>query len=125
MSATQTSNFERIGENLREAGRSVWLAGLGAVASIEAEGRSAFETLVDKGKEFESRSKGSWSKTVRQTKDRVKELGGKVQETFEERVQGALEGLGVPTREDILELTRRVEDLSKKLETLAKAKDPS
>jgi poly(hydroxyalkanoate) granule-associated protein len=112
--SSRTTTVESLGENLLETSRNVWLAGLGIFARMEEESRELFDSLVEKGKKFESEQKKGFDKT---SKD-VKKMGDKFQHTMEDTVTGALKRFGVPSRKDVQELTARVEELSKKLEKL-------
>ena len=52
---TQDKNknpFEEMQKELADRGRDVWLAGLGALATVEEEGSKLFARLVERGKEY-------------------------------------------------------------------------
>lgn len=115
-------------KDLKESAYKIWLAGLGALAVAGEESKTLFHTLVEKGEEFESRSRGQVDKvrgkvsgTVTDAKSNVGMLWDKVQEGFDEQVASALQRLGVPSRKEIATLTKRVEELTKSIE---KAKRP-
>jgi poly(hydroxyalkanoate) granule-associated protein len=117
--------IEGLGKDAVETGRNVWLAGLGVVAEAETQGKDIFENLVKKGETFEARYKKGIDETVDNAGDRLK----KARNWFEDRTDKSLDGVsdaftralhrfGVPTREDIQTLSRRVEKLTKKVEGL-------
>lgn len=98
---------------------SVWLAGLGALAVAEEEGGKMFRSLVDRGKEYEKRLRkpvdraGSRVRgTVKDVRSRAGKVARKVGETVDDGVSAVLGRLGIPTRDDIAELSRRIERLS-------------
>lgn len=106
---------------LKESAHKIWLAGLGALAVAEDEGTKLFKRLVEKGEEFEGRGK----EQVEKVKDRVKDARDKAESTFEkwggafdEKVSDALKRLGVPTRDEVRKLTKRVEELGSKMDQL-------
>jgi poly(hydroxyalkanoate) granule-associated protein len=107
------------GGDVRDSAHKIWLAGLGALSTVEEEGEKLFKTLVNKGEKYESPIKkpvGSVRKGVKKARARA----GKTFESFEgaldERVSSVLNRLGVPSRDEIAELTRRVERLARAVE---------
>ena len=124
---TTRKNEDRgiVPEEVRESAHKIWLAGLGALATAEEEGSRLFRTLVERGEEFESRGRervgrvldtvGGRVDTVRKTaEDRIGRLGSGV----EDAVMRALKQLGVPSREEIDTLNRRIEELARAIEAL-------
>jgi poly(hydroxyalkanoate) granule-associated protein len=127
---TDSSTDERtLQDEVKDTAHRIWLAGLGALAAAEEEGTKLFSRLVDRGREVESRGKVEVDKVVDRAKsevdkfvssakskagDRWEDIGGKVDET----ITAALHRLGVPTRDEIHNLTRRVEELNSKVELL-------
>ncbi len=92
----------------------VWLAGLGALALAQEEGGKLFETLVKRGRDVETRG----THTIRDAGDRAVDAFRKVGKGMDEQVSATLHRLGVPTREDIAALNRRVELLTATIEKL-------
>ena len=108
---------------LRASAEKVWLAGLGALATAEEEGGKAFKSLVRKGERYQKSLKkpvGDARKQVEGTVEDVRDHAGKtwkkVEDAFDHQVTMALHRLGVPTRKEVADLTRRVEQLTRKLE---------
>ncbi len=111
--------------DIMDSAHKVWLAGLGAVAMAEDEGAKFFSDLVDKGKNIEKRSK-------KQTKERVEQARGTVAgmktvaesywETFgrtiDDKVTTVIHRIGVPTKDEIETLTKKVEDLTASIDKL-------
>lgn len=107
------------------AAQNVWLAGLGALASAQAEGSKAFETLVKQGLEMQSRAQQLASARIEAMTDQGagtpwNRLGG----IFEERVARALASMGMPSAQNIAELTARVEALEQALAQLSGSAAP-
>ena len=111
---TQTTSGKKLQDELAESAHRIWLAGLGALAAAEQEGAKVFNRLVDRGKEVESRGKQQFQEARGRAESAWSGMGDKV----DEKVNAALHRLGVPTREEIQELTRRVEELNAKIEQL-------
>ncbi|MDA8016882.1 MAG: phasin family protein [Thermoanaerobaculia bacterium] len=110
---------------LKESASKIWLAGLGALQSAEEEGSKLFRSLVEKGEEYESKGrervetvKDDLGKRVSGARDRASGTVGKIEEHLDEAVSGALKRFGVPTRDEIGTLTKRVEELTRVVESL-------
>ncbi len=113
--------------NIRESANRIWLAGLGAFAKTQEEGEKLFQAMVEEGEKIEKRAKETASARVEEAKGKVIEFRGKaneqfdrLEEMFQERVAQVLHRLGVPTQDDIQELTKRVEALNESVMALKK-----
>ena len=123
---------KKLQDDLKESVHKVWLAGLGAVAMAEQEGSKFLKNLVEKGEEYEAKGKERFG----DVKEKVEEATGKARERaestwekvgdrFDEAVATALRRMGVPNREEIATLTRRVEELTAVVEQLRDTKAPT
>jgi poly(hydroxyalkanoate) granule-associated protein len=130
------SNDRRSGMNARkktrevqrdmvESAHKIWLAGLGAMAVAEEEGSKLFKTLVDRGHDIEDRGKEQVER-AKGTLSGVRTVAESYWETFErkmdEQLTAVIHRVGVPTKDEIETLTKKVEDLTKSVEKL-RAKD--
>lgn len=109
---------------IRESAQQIWLAGLGAFALAQEQGGKLFYTLVKRGHEVEKVSKSRIEKAVtrvEQARDDAGKALGRLRVPFQFGVSSALHRIGVPTRGEILTLTKRVEELTRSVER-AKAK---
>lgn len=115
---------ERISRGLTESAQQIWLAGVGAFQRAQLEGSKLFDALVKEGSSFESATRKLATGQVDAVRDAVEErvdtvrgravdTWDRLEKVFEERVQRALTRLGVPTREDLVELNDRVEALTR------------
>jgi poly(hydroxyalkanoate) granule-associated protein len=125
MATKKTTAKNEFGEELRESAHKIWLAGLGAMTVAEEEGSKLFKTLVEKGETFESRGrervekvKASVEDAAKTTKERLGDAWSSFETTFDEKVATAVHKLGVPTREEIHTLTKRVEELTAAVDSL-------
>ncbi len=109
---------EGVDKELRESAQKIWLAGLGALAVAEEEGSKVFNRLVDRGRDWEDRGKEKAQEGAKRAKSRVEQAFGGVEEKVDKRITEAMKRLGVPSRDEIRELTRKVEELNAKIETL-------
>lgn len=117
---TVVDNTKKVGDDLVNAGRSMWLAGLGAVAMAEEEARSTFDKLVDRGQKFEGSEKNVIGKSVKQATEKAEEFGKNVETKVQDTVQTVLNRAGVPSASEIETLINRVEVLTEKVEALQK-----
>lgn len=109
---------KRVQDDLKASAQKIWLAGLGALAVAEQEGAKMFDSLVERGREWEGRGK----ERMDEARSRVEHVVEDVEGRIDARVSAAMHRLGVPTRDEIRELTRRVEELNAKLETVGGGK---
>lgn len=118
---TGTTQEKNVQEELKDSVHRIWLAGLGALAAAEEEGGKIFSRLVDRGRDVESRGKVEVDK-VKVEVDKFKTKAESAFETwgdkFDEKLTGTLNRLGVPTRDEIRNLTQKVEELNAKIEQL-------
>lgn len=108
--------------------QNIWLAGLGAFASAQAEGSKAFEALVKEGLEMQSRTQTLAKERMAEAVQRMEHMtaqatgGGasapwdRLGGIFEERVGRALARMGMPTASELAALAARVEALERQLQ---------
>jgi poly(hydroxyalkanoate) granule-associated protein len=117
---------EQLSRGLAESAQQIWLAGVGAFQRAQHEGSKLFDALVKEGSSFETTTRKLATGRVDAVRDAVEERVGTVrgravdtwdrlEKVFEERVQRALTRLGVPGRDDLAELTARVDELTRAL----------
>jgi len=113
---------ESLGHDLKNASRSLWLAGLGAASSVETGGRKLFEQMVDKGRKLGSHPSRALplGEPLRQAGQKVKDLGQRVEQRIESGMTETLHRFGVPAKNDFQILIDRIEKLTLKVEALAK-----
>jgi len=105
------------------AGRTLWLAGLGAVAGVEEGTRDLFGRLVERGQPVEDRQKKAVEAVVDRANRTAQGLSQLVQDTVEYESREMLKRFNVMTREDVKLLSARLETLSKKLDEYASRKE--
>ncbi|MEM7352209.1 MAG: phasin family protein [Acidobacteriota bacterium] len=114
---------------VKDSAHKIWLAGLGALSAAEEEGSKLFKNLVERGENFENRGRERYEDVkdkvddvTEQAKTRAETTWDKVEGRLDEAVTSALGRLGVPSRDEIATLTRRVEELTAVVEQLKPAK---
>ena len=113
---------KEIADEVTTRGRDVWLAGLGALATVEQEGAAFYdslvkqgETLVQRGETMEKRGKvriGALKDDVDARREAVVE---KVETSVVDPMVEALQKLGVPTRAEVAKLSAQVESLAERV----------
>lgn len=117
---------ERLSRTLSESAQQIWLAGVGAFSRAQAEGTKLFDALIKEGMTLEQTARrfaggqadvmrDAVSSTVGQARERAEDTWDRLEKVFEDRVQRALVKLGVPGRDDLNELSRRVDALTAEL----------
>jgi poly(hydroxyalkanoate) granule-associated protein len=112
---------------VKDSSQEIWLAGLGAFAKTQDEGRKVFEALVAEGLTLNSKVReAADTVTGRFSDKRVSELTERVVGSwskFGQMVEGAatdaLGRVGVATKSEIATLARRVGKLASDVEALA------
>jgi poly(hydroxyalkanoate) granule-associated protein len=116
MATKKTTKKATAVPTLKESAHDIWLAGLGAFAMAGEEGGKLFKQLVEKGSELESSNKERIERLVEKAEDLKTEAKGAAKKAvapFETGLSTAMQKLGVPTRDEIVTLTKRVEELTK------------
>jgi len=118
---------------VKDSAQQIWLAGLGAFSKAQEEGTKVFEALVREGNSIQKRTMRMTEDKVNEVTSRVTKVAGEVQKqatngwdkletVFEERVERALQRLGVPTSKEVQSLTKRVEELTASVHKLGGGK---
>jgi len=126
--ATVTTQYKKFQQDVFDSAHKVFLAGLGTIKTVGDEGVEMFDLLVERGRDLETRGKKELDEVRGELKKRTTKATSKVETRLDEvgdqidkRVTNVLHRLGVPTRTEIQTLTRRVEELSHKVDRLAGA----
>jgi poly(hydroxyalkanoate) granule-associated protein len=119
-------------EEVIDALRHVWWAGLGLAAVAGEQGERVFNALIEKGRELEptvvanskkaghevSEKVGDVGEKLKSFVDKVGRRAGAAEAAFDERAAAALERMGFPRREDLDALTAKIDALTARLEEL-------
>ena len=125
-SAELQARAEQLSRSLVESAQQIWMAGVGAFNRAQGEGSKLFEALVSEGMNIEKHTRKLATGRVDAVRDAVEDrvAGARVRATdtwdrlekvFEDRVQRALNRLGIPGREEVAGLTARVDALTAQL----------
>ncbi|HEX7437725.1 MAG TPA: phasin family protein [Caldimonas sp.] len=112
-----------LASSVKESAQQIWLAGMGAFAKAQAEGRQVFDALVKEGVTLQKKTQsaaeerfGDVSSKMTSMADEVTAKAGKqwdkLESIFEERTAKAMKKLGVPSSKDVEALMARIDALS-------------
>jgi len=111
---------------LKESVHKIWLAGIGALSLAEEEGSKLFKDLVEKGQQFEGKTETTKQKVVGsldQVKNHFGDLFHKFEDVLNNGISLGLSKVGVPSKEEIELLTKRVEELMSSVDGLKIAEE--
>jgi poly(hydroxyalkanoate) granule-associated protein len=116
--------------SVKESAQQIWLAGMGAFAKAQAEGRQVFDALVKEGATLQKKTQsaaeerfGDVSSKMSSMADDVTAKAGKqwdkLESIFEERTAKAMKKLGVPSAKDVEALMARIDALAAQVASTA------
>jgi len=120
----ESTEQKDVRSELKESAQRIWLAGLGAFAVAEEEGSKMFSTLVERGREWEAEGREGVDEVKSKARSKVGGRFDDLEGKIDARINDALHRFGVPTRDEIRELSRRVEELTAKLGDLHATRGP-
>jgi poly(hydroxyalkanoate) granule-associated protein len=114
---------QHVPHEVKESTQKIWLAGLGALSSAEEQGSKLFKNLVKKGEAYEKKAMGALGdlkqqvgKMTDEAQKSATKAWEKVEGVWDDRVAGTLQRIGVPSKDEISNLTKKVEDLTELVE---------
>jgi poly(hydroxyalkanoate) granule-associated protein len=115
----QQQRLQEVGREMARRGRRLYLAGVGAVGSVGELGCKLADDLIERGRKLEKSERPAIAERLRESGERVRSLGRDAERRMEERVSKALQRFGVPSRDDVQALIDRIEQLTKKVESVS------
>lgn len=119
MSGAAKGAAETGGGDLRDAGRTIWLAGRGALGEVGHSGREVFDRLVTRGRRVESGQFRALDRSVSRAAEAAERTGDEVREKLREGVEAVLHRVDLPTRDDLADLAARLDRLSERIAHLS------
>jgi poly(hydroxyalkanoate) granule-associated protein len=114
-------NQKDIRKLMRESAEKCFLAGIGAISLASEKGSRLFEELIQKGRDFESKGKVGGENT-RDKMAEIKKMAENYGKTFEsvmdEKLKKVINKIGIPSKEEISNLSKRVEILMANVEQI-------
>ena len=120
-----------------DSAREIWMAGIGALSTVEEAGAEWFDGLVKKGEHWERESRKALTAATKQAgaaAEGAKQTAGdlakkplqwssaaeaEVQRIVEQSVEGVLHRMNVPTHDEVQDLIQRVQTLTGKVDALS------
>ena len=113
-------NKKRAEKELKASMHRIWQAGLGALSAAEEGGSKLFQVLAERGQELEKGPVTEAKKKVKGAVKMVRDRAGKTLEnldsSIDKKILSALEKMGVPTKDELDKLTRKVDRLTSMIE---------
>ena len=131
--ASANSPFDSaLASSVRESAQQIWLAGMGAFAKAQAEGKQVFEALVKEGTTLQKKTQtvaeekfseatGKMTSMADDVTAKAGKQWDKLESIFEERTAKALQKLGVPSSKDVQALVDRIDALSAQVQSQARS----
>ncbi len=122
---------------LADSAREVWMAGIGALSTVEEMGAGLFDQLVKKGENWEQESRKKLTAATKQAGAAVEgarataeilsqkplawssAVETQVERIVEESIEGVLRRMNVPTHDEVQDLIQRVRTLSGRVDALS------
>ena len=109
------SGLETAGEGAFALGRTAWLLGLGIAATASETSVDLFDTLVEKGRRRRRSPVQKAQRAITETGSTMMKLANDATRMAQQQAAEIMGQLGLPTRDDVRELVRRVDTLRQKL----------
>lgn len=112
-------------DDIKKNSHKIWLAGLGAYASIDEDGMEGFEALVEKGQRFERENTAGRQQIANDSrlddlKSKANQTMDRIERAFDLRVSSALGRLGISRKSDLDMLNEKIDRLAETLERVAR-----
>jgi poly(hydroxyalkanoate) granule-associated protein len=108
----------QLAATVKESAQQIWLAGLGAFAKAQEEGGKVFDALVKEGAIIQAKSRKVTDEKIAEVAGKAAGTWDRLEQVFENRVARALGSLGVPSKQEIDRLSKRVAKLSAAVQAL-------
>jgi poly(hydroxyalkanoate) granule-associated protein len=112
-----------LASSVKDSAQQIWLAGMGAFAKAQAEGKQVFDALVKEGANLQKKTQSVAEERFGEVTDKMTSMADdvttkagkhwdKLESIFEERTARAMRKLGVPSAKDVEALKEQIEALS-------------
>lgn len=98
--------------------RRALLAGVGAVSVAQDEAEKFVHKLIEKGEIAEKDGRSLLTELADKRKQRAQESSKRVSDELEKRMESLLNRMNIPTKADIEQLSNKVAELTKKIDSL-------
>lgn len=130
-SERESFDLKDLPDEVTNQAREIWLAGLGALSRLEQEGDKVFQSLVERGKSYENKRRKQFEEATdtllerqesfaQDVTQRLDDATTSVEKIVSDTLSETLGSIGVPTNNEVRGLSRRVGELSQKLDALSK-----
>jgi len=136
--SSEKPTVDSAAEQVLSAGKAAVEKAQEAVERAQSEGGKIIESLSREGEKVRTQTQRMADETVEEVRGRMEELRGRVEEAknmaadtlenlervFEERIAQVLSRLGIPTKDEFQEISRRLQVLNDSVQELIKTHKP-
>ena len=115
-----TLNEQQWTGSVTEYSHQIWLAGLGAFATAQQEGKRGFETLIEAGTRAERSAIKAAGATIEGAVAETTKRWSELQTAIENKAKQSLARLNFARSADIDTLIERIDTLRKQIETVGR-----
>jgi poly(hydroxyalkanoate) granule-associated protein len=105
------------GKATRKSAQAIWKANLNALTTTRDEFNKVVNLAFREGGKFTRRSRARTEKAVENLSDVANERVTRVERRFQQGVTRVIHDIGLPTADEVEKLARKVERLSKEVQT--------
>jgi poly(hydroxyalkanoate) granule-associated protein len=105
-------------EGISESAQQIWAAGMAAFEEAQKQGGKLLSSLLLEGQRIQSATSASAESTLSGVRETTAETRDKLEKIFDERVSQAMARLGIPGRQQLDELSARIDALESEMKTL-------
>lgn len=110
------------GKATRKSAHAIWKANLNALTTTRDELNKVVTLAIRESGKFTRRSRARTESVVENLSDAANERAARVERRFQQGVNKVIHDIGLPTAGEVEKLSRKVERLSKEVETRTTAK---
>ena len=110
------------GKATRKSAQAIWKANLNALTTTRDELNKVVTLAIRESGKFTRRSRARTESVVENLSDAANERAARVERRFQQGVNKVIHDIGLPTAGEVEKLSRKVERLSKEVETRTTAK---
>lgn len=115
---------QRFSRGVMDSAQQIWLAGLGALSRTQQEGGRFFDALVAEGVRIQEKTHAYTHDQIKQARDQAAPLVeaarqrtnaamDKLEQAFDARITRTLEHLDLPSKSELRDLSKRVDELAR------------
>jgi poly(hydroxyalkanoate) granule-associated protein len=110
---------KQLAATIRASAQQIWLAGLGAFSTARKEGNKVYDALIKEGRVIQSFAEKAVDSRLRKAAAKATDTRHRLEQVLEGSVARSLKRFGVPTKQGIDSLSKRVVALTALVDKLS------